>query len=192
MRLRRVFGCRPKIAAAPCAPSTLPPATCNTFWMCIRCTSSSVSPAGAVSCTTSAGRAAPDAPISTSSTGTLRQDRSSLEHVLKLAHVARPAVTHHPLHALVAAALKRFTQPARKAREKEADELREIRRAIAKRWNLDRKHIQSIQQVRTQRPFGDCLFEASVGRRDDPHVDSDGSATADRLVFHVPAAHAAT
>src|ERR671919_2865798 len=43
MRLRRVFGRSPKIAAAPFAPLTTPPVVRNTDTMCDRSTSSSVS-----------------------------------------------------------------------------------------------------------------------------------------------------
>ena len=58
---------------------------------------------------------------------------------------------------------------------------------VAERWQEERHHPHAIAQVLAESPFRHLATERLVGRRDDAHVDRDGTGGTDRdegLLLH--------
>ena len=60
-------------------------------------------------------------------------------------------------------------------------QVRDVFGALAQRRHRDREHVQAIEQVFAEAAAFDVVDQVAVGGRDDPHVDLDGLAPADRL-----------
>src|SRR5947209_11471105 len=62
------------------------------------------------------------------------------------------------------------------AREEEHDQLRDVGATLAQRWDLDRKHVQPVEEIGTEAPRPHRFLEIAIRRRDHPHVHPDGPA----------------
>ena len=61
------------------------------------------------------------------------------------------------------------------------DEAGNVVHALAQRWNGDRKHVQAIEQILTERIVRHRLFEVSIRRGNDADVDLDRPVAAQAL-----------
>src|SRR6266850_2987841 len=104
------------------------------------------------------------------------QDRSlaehdgTLNHVLELADVSRPLVGTEMLHRLRRHGTDLLPEVPGEAREEEYDQLRDVRATLAKRRDLDRKHVQPVEEVGPEAPRPYRFLEIAIRRRDHPHV----------------------
>ena len=70
-----------------------------------------------------------------------------------------------------------------KARQKMPGQRRDIRGPLAQRRHRDRKNMQPIEQVLAEAAGFDVGDQVAIGGRNEPHVDLDRLARADRLDF---------
>jgi hypothetical protein len=66
-------------------------------------------------------------------------------------------------------------------RDEVPDELRNVRRPFPKRRQVDREHVQPVEQVGAELPRLHQLLERAVRRRDDPDVGPDHLRAPDAL-----------
>ena len=73
--------------------------------------------------------------------------------------------------------------PARCAclRDEVLDQRRDVLAPLAQRRNVDRDHVEPVEEILLEPAVGDHLPEVAVGRGDDPHVDLLGALGAERL-----------
>src|SRR5688572_18279976 len=136
IRLRSVFGCTPRITAAPFAPSTTPPVDFSTLRMCAFWTSSRLP--GCADWLTGSLLADERA---------LGENRGALQDVLEFPDVAGPGVVLELRQASRADALQRFSESTGHPAEEEANEERNVGRALAQRGNFNWKHIQPVEEI---------------------------------------------
>ena len=118
----------------------------------------------------------------------------ALDGVLELANVAGPVIGHQPAHALLRHRDARQAIGRRlrrvgsgrialgfELRQKMLDEQRDVFFPLAQRRQLHRDHVQPVEEILTELPFGDQLREVAVGRCDHPNVDLDRVRVADAL-----------
>ena len=67
------------------------------------------------------------------------------------------------------------------AAEEEARERRDVLAPIAQRRDLDRDHVEAVEEVFAESPFGDARPQVAVGRGDDADVDLERLVAADAL-----------
>src|SRR5262245_17381743 len=111
----------------------------------------------------------------------LRQDHAALDHVLELAHVARPAVGlerrqrfgRRPLDPLVEAAIVTANEVI--------DEERHVLDPLPEWRDDDRHDVEPLVQIVAEGAARDGLPEVRVGRGDEPDVDLDRARAADAL-----------
>src|SRR5262245_47048902 len=63
------------------------------------------------------------------------------------------------------------------------DQERDVGPSLAKRGHFEWKHVEPVEQVRSEGAVGDRGAQISIGGGDDAHVRLDRSATADSLEF---------
>ena len=178
-RLRRVLGCRPRTTAAPRAPSM----THRVRWRTARiCAPLHVLRAAA-------GRLGdgPDPGLAEDvgvdlERGAGRQDDSTFEDVLELAHVPRPRVRHQPAQR---AGLDPLEPPPDARRELVEEELRQewdVLGPLAERRERQREDAEPVVQVLAERLLADGLRARSrLVAAMDPNVDLPRRRSADAV-----------
>ena len=76
-------------------------------------------------------------------------------------------------------------------REEVPDQQRDVVGALAQRRQLDREHVQPVEEVAPEPPLGDLLLQVAVGGRDQAHVDAHASGCRRPARTRAPAARAA-
>src|SRR5262249_12673281 len=112
-----------------------------------------------------------------------RQDHRSFDEVAQLADVARPSPSLHDLERLVRDHLDAPAHPLGESIHEVAHERRDVFRALAQRWHVDREDVQPIVEVVAEAVLVDHPEESAVGRRDHPNVHLDGPRAAEVLEF---------
>ena len=111
-----------------------------------------------------------------------RDDDGALDHVLQLAHVARPGVLPRARPAPTASKPRTaLAGGAVELGDEVLDQARQILEAIAQRRQRDREDVEPVVEILAELALGDQLLEVAVGRRDHAHVDVDGLGAADAL-----------
>src|SRR5205823_2114086 len=103
------------------------------------------------------------------------------DYVLQFSDVAWPRVACQPRHGLARNLADLFSDLARKLLHEKKREQWNVARPFAQRRHLDWKNIEPIEQISAKLSRTDALFQIAVAGRDDPHVDSNRAAAADRL-----------
>src|SRR5436305_4005747 len=99
-----------------------------------------------------------------------RDQRRALDHVLELANVSRPAVLLE-LRARRLREAQRTVRRAARLGEKAARERRDLRRALAQRWDLDRHAVEPVVQVLAKPSGRDLGEQIAIRRRDEADID---------------------
>ena len=119
--------------------------------------------------------------IARANDGRLLEDYSPLDHVPKLAHVARPRVVLERVHRLGADALdltvERFGVVAHEVLHEEAD----VARPLPERRHLHHHDREAVVEVFAEAPGLDLELEVAVRRADHSHVQLDVHDAADAL-----------
>ena len=102
---------------------------------------------------------------------TFGEDHCPLDHILQLAHVPAPLVTQHRPHRTVADPFNLLVQLAHVLVHEMMHEQRQVLLALAQWRQLERYHLQPIQQVFAKLPVVDHLVQITIRRRDDAHLD---------------------
>ncbi len=162
MRLRSVLGFMPRMCAAPPRPFDPPPAVLSTFMMCRRSISRSVtdSPIGSRSSDRQPG-------VAERQRRAAREDHRALDHVLQLAHVARPVVGLQQTHDVGRNVVDALAQRAAEAIDQVADQRRNVAAPLAERRQRDRKHVQAVVEVAAEPAAAHLLGQVAIGRGDD-------------------------
>src|SRR6266702_2567472 len=112
----------------------------------------------------------------------MRQRRSPLNAILKLAHVTGEAAPHQYFqrtrgerHGAAVLFVEAF--------EKLASKLRDVATTVAQRRHQHRHNADAVVKVGAEFVASHRFFEIFVGRRDDAHVALDGMVAADTLEF---------
>ena len=101
-------------------------------------------------------------------------DRGRAEnHVLQLPYIARPAIAQQRRISAGCQAAHRALDLRASLLHKGACQQQNILATLAQRRHFKVQHVQAVKKVFTKRPFIDHLFEVTVGRAEDPHVDLD-------------------
>src|SRR3989442_1983470 len=111
----------------------------------------------------------------------LGEHHRALDDVLKLTDVPRPRVIDQTIHRRVRDDVDALAEPLGEAGQEEHRELGDVGPALAQRWHLHRKDVETIEEVDPEAASPDAFLKVPVGGRDDPHVDRDGLAAAHRL-----------
>ena len=77
--------------------------------------------------------------------------------------------------------LNRLPDSSRKPSREESDEQSNIRRAFAERGDVNRKNLQTVQEICAKLTLADGLIQVSIRGRDDADVDADRLAASDRF-----------
>src|SRR5262245_10075434 len=112
-----------------------------------------------------------------------RQDHRSFDEVGQLADVARPSPSLHGLERLVRDHLDAPPHPLGESIHEVAHELRDVFRALAQRWQVEREDVQPIVAVVAEAVVVDYSEEIAVARRDHTNVHLDGPRAAETLEF---------
>src|SRR5437016_13845032 len=102
--------------------------------------------------------------------GSIAEHDGTLDHVLELADVSRPLVGTEMLHRLRRHGTDLLPEVPGEAREEEHDQSRDVGATLAQRWDLDRKHVQPVEETRTEAPRPHRFLEIAIRRGDHPHV----------------------
>src|SRR2546422_9225682 len=100
--------------------------------------------------------------------GSLAQHDGTLNHVLELAHVSRPLVSTEVLHRLRRDGTDLLPELPGEAREEEHDQLRDVGATLAKRRDLDRKHVQPGEEGGPEPPPRHRFLGKRLRRGDHP------------------------
>ena len=176
IRLRRVLGFIPRIRAAPLDPSMrhrVVPRTC-VIWR--RSTSINISPSPS-----GAGSGCVSQASLSDSVEPGEQNHCALNDVFELAYVAGPAVALEDVHHLRRNHVDALSQRVRQPFHEMPSQQRDVASAIAQRGQRDGKDIQPIVQIPAESAVADFVVQISIGRRNNAHVDIDGSRTAQTL-----------
>src|SRR5262249_9856082 len=118
-----------------------------------------------------------------------RQDHRSFDEVGQLADIARPSPSLHGLERFVRDHLDAPPHPLGESIHEVAHELRDVFRALAQRWQVDREDVQPIVEVVAEAVLVDHSEEIAVGRRDHRTVSLEGrgvATTKDSLLLRAP------
>ena len=111
-----------------------------------------------------------------------REHDGALDHVLELAHVARPRVVEHALERGARDGEARLAVLLRVEPDEVIDEQRDVLAARAQRRRRDGDDVEPIVEVLAEAPRLHLGEQIAVGRGDDADVGLDGVA-AERLVL---------
>ena len=115
----------------------------------------------------------------------LAQQHGPLDHVLKLADVARPAVGLEGGNRVVGEALDRLARLVNHAVQEVPGQERDVGNPLAQRRQLDVDHVDPVEEVLAESTLGDQLGQVIVGGQDHPGVDGEGLVAADLLELEV-------
>lgn len=99
-----------------------------------------------------------------------RLQRRATDHMLQLAHIARPAVAAQGLFGRSRKPQAAQTQPCPVEFQKAPGQQQHVVALLAQRRDRNRIHRQPVVQVRTKRSVAHMLAQTSVGGRDHAHV----------------------
>lgn len=109
----------------------------------------------------------------------VRHHHGAFDEVVQFANIAGPVVPLQRVHHMRGDTADLFVH----ARRENADEMThqglDVVHAVPQRRQQDREYVETIIEVGAERPLGDPLCQALVGRCDNPHVDADGLRTAE-------------
>ncbi len=108
------------------------------------------------------------------------QHRHAFDQVGQLAHVARPGIGAQRLQRFVGET-HFATAGAGQLHRQGGDQRRQVVQALAQGGHLDREHVEAVEQILAEVPFGDAVLQVAVGRGDHPHVAADGLVAAHAL-----------
>ena len=106
-----------------------------------------------------------------------------LQRVLELAHVAGPLVHHHRVERLLAQCLHLAAALLRQYLQKLLDEQQQVVPPLAQRRQVQRDHVEAVEEVGAEVAPPHLLLEVAVGGGDDPNVHRDRLGGADRDHF---------
>ena len=109
------------------------------------------------------------------------QHQGTLQGVFQLAHVARPGVLQQRLAGAFGEQLVGVFMGGAALNEA-ARQRQDVLAAFAQRRNVQRQHVQAIEQVFAEAPLGDFFAQIAVGGGDDAHVQLDVATPAQ--AFH--------
>ena len=108
-------------------------------------------------------------------------DHGALHDVAQLADVPGPRITLQCIHARSRNGIDALAEGFRELVDEAPDELGNVVGALAQRWQLNRKDVQTVVEVLPERIAGNALFEVAVGRGDDSHVQRQRPGAAEPL-----------
>ena len=111
------------------------------------------------------------------------QDDRALDHVLELAHVARPFVGAEGRHLMLEQLRLRRADLLGHERDEVRRERDDVLLAGTQRRDPDREHAEAIVEILAEPPLAHVGGEVAVGRRDDAHVDGARRVVADAFVL---------
>ena len=106
----------------------------------------------------------------------VHRDDQALDHVLELAHIARPRVLGQRLHRLGRHAVMRERLRARTACRNWLHEQRNVFAALAQRRHDDVDDVEAVEQILAERALRDHVAQVAVRRGDHAHVDDPAAA----------------
>jgi hypothetical protein len=105
--------------------------------------------------------------------GRARHDHRSLDRVLQLPHVTRPAVREYPIPGRVIKACHLLVVLPRVSHEKLVRQLFDVPHSLAERWQMDRDDGQPIVEILAKLVVGERFLGVLVRRRHNTDVDVD-------------------
>ncbi len=111
------------------------------------------------------------------------QDNGTLNDVLELANISRPAIGLENLHRPLFDGSDFLSDPLAKPCDEILGEHRYIRHAFAQRGHRDRHDVQPIKEVLAKLAFAHELLGIAMGCRQDPNVDRYGLIAAHTFDF---------
>src|SRR5690349_25121703 len=100
------------------------------------------------------------------------QDRQSFDDVRQLPHVAGPRVIPQQLQGVASPAWFCLTCSLQKLLGEMLDQLENVVSPLAKRWDCQRNHLQSKEQIIAERDALHCALQVVIGRGGYPDVGS--------------------
>src|SRR6266516_7798417 len=111
----------------------------------------------------------------------LTQHDGTLDHVLELAHVARPVVGREPLQGLLVNIADDLPRLLGEAVDQVFDQDRNVLRAFAERRQADGEDVQPVEQILPERAALHRGLEIAVRGREHAHVHRNRMTAADAL-----------
>src|SRR6266853_5497766 len=108
----------------------------------------------------------------------LTQHDGTLDHVLELAHVARPVVGREPLHGLLLDIADGLPRLLCEAVDKVFDQDGNVLGAFPERRQTDGENVQAVEQILPERAALHRGLEIAVRRREHAHVHRNGMTAA--------------
>ena len=108
-------------------------------------------------------------------------DHRPLNHVLQLAHIARPRIRPQVIERPLVDAPDRLARLPRVAIDEVLDQQRDVVGPLAKRRHRDGKHVQPVEEIAAERARLDRRLQVAVRGGDHAHVDANRCASSDTL-----------
>src|SRR6185369_9530165 len=96
---------------------------------------------------------------------------SPFDEISQFTDVASPRALRQDLHCLLRYRLNLFSHPCREFRDKETYQQRNVLAPLAKRRDLNREDVESIEKILAELLFLDHGPKVAMGRGDESHVD---------------------
>src|SRR5690349_20265666 len=103
----------------------------------------------------------------------------ALEHVLELADVAGPVVSLEDRESLRRDPPNVLAEILAELLQEMRDEQRNVLASLAQRRQVDREHVQTIEEVLSHHPVSHRGLEVAIRRRDEAHVGLDVARVSD-------------
>src|SRR5262249_23151536 len=97
------------------------------------------------------------------------------------ANVAPPWIRSQKLHALLADGPDLLPRLARIAVDEILDEDRDILLPFTERWNVDREHVEPIEEIASKSPGVDGRLQVAIRGRDHADIGVNGLSSTDAL-----------
>src|SRR6266516_3061913 len=112
-----------------------------------------------------------------------REQDGSLHKVLQFPDITWPGIVGERIHRFFGNTLDLFSHAPSVLVGEVADEKRNVVTAVAQRWDINRKHLQTIVKITAELFFGDHLGETGIRSRYQANIDALGASTAQSLKF---------
>src|SRR5579863_6101518 len=109
------------------------------------------------------------------------QENSPLDQIFEFANVARPRVVSESFHGICGNVLNGFVEAAAKFLDEVADEERNVLGALAKRWDVNGKDVEAVEEIAAEGAVSDKFRKVLMGRSDNANVNALGAVAAEAL-----------
>src|SRR5258708_17849633 len=110
-------------------------------------------------------------------------NQRSFNQILQLTNVSRPWIGQQPIHCCFLYSADLLSRFPRETINEEFDQHRDVLLAFAQRRNLNRKHVEAIEEVAAKCAGSNSILQVTIGGSNHPHISSNEPIAPDPLKF---------